>query len=97
MNNLYKYAGLPLTPLMAQELILELFDGQTAGKEEIAGTVEETHLNRFHYQHTDTLPYFVQLGIKSAPFCAVFLGIHKQSISCVDCLKKDSQIKSDLW
>lgn len=46
MNNLYKYVGLPLTPLMTQELILELFDGQTAGKEEIAGTVEETHLKR---------------------------------------------------
>ncbi len=46
MNNPYKYVGLPLTPLMAQELILELFDGQAAGKEEIAGTVEETHLKR---------------------------------------------------
>ena len=46
MDNSYKYVGLPLTPLMAQELILELFKGQTLHKQEITDIVEGTHLER---------------------------------------------------
>lgn len=46
MNNPYKYIGLPLTPLMAQELILELFNGQTVHKQEMTDIVETTHLDR---------------------------------------------------
>ncbi len=45
-NSSYKYAGLPLTPLMAQELILELFTGQTLHKQEMADIVEATHAER---------------------------------------------------
>ncbi len=37
-NNAYRYIGLPLTSLMAQELILELFTGKTI--------VVLTHLER---------------------------------------------------
>ena len=46
MDNPYKYFGLPLTPLMAQELILELFAGQTIHKQEMTDIVELTHLER---------------------------------------------------
>ncbi len=46
MDNPYKYVGLPLTPLMAQELILELFTGQTVHKQEMTDIVESTHLER---------------------------------------------------
>lgn len=46
MNSPYKYIGLPLTPLMAQELILELLTGQTIHKQEITDIVEATHLER---------------------------------------------------
>ena len=46
MNNQYKYSGRPLTPLIAQELIQELFEGQTVQKQEIANTVNNAHLER---------------------------------------------------
>ncbi len=46
MNSSYKYIGLPLTPLMAQELILELFKGQTLHKQEMTDIVETTHIER---------------------------------------------------
>ena len=46
MDNPYKYVGLPLTPLMAQELILELFTGQTVHKQEMTDIVEAEHLER---------------------------------------------------
>ena len=46
MSSPYKYIGLPLTPLMAQELILELLTGQTIHKQEITDIVEATHLER---------------------------------------------------
>ena len=46
MDSPYKYIGLPLTPLMAQELILELLIGQTIHKQEITDIVEATHLER---------------------------------------------------
>lgn len=45
-NSSYKYAGLPLTPLMAQELILGLFKGQTLHKQEMTDIIESTHLER---------------------------------------------------
>lgn len=45
-NSSYRYAGLPLTPLMAQELILELFTGQTLHKQEMTDIVEATHAER---------------------------------------------------
>ena len=46
MNNQYKYFGLPLTPRIAQELIQELFAGQTAERQEIVRAVDEIHLER---------------------------------------------------
>ena len=46
MNNQYKYSGRPLTPLIAQELIQELFEGQTVQKQEIITAIDETHLER---------------------------------------------------
>lgn len=46
MSSAYKYVGLPLTPLIAQELILELLTGQTVHKQEMTDIVETTHLER---------------------------------------------------
>ena len=46
MNNQYEYAEKPLTPNMAQELIQELFAGQTVQKQEIIRIVDEAHLER---------------------------------------------------
>ena len=45
-NRTYKYVDLPLTPLMAIELILELFSGQTVEKQELSDLVVLTHLER---------------------------------------------------
>ena len=46
MNNPYKYSGKPLTPKMAQELILELFTGQIHPKKDIVRKVDEVHVER---------------------------------------------------
>lgn len=46
MNNQYEYVGKPLTPSIAQSLIIELFVGQTVQKQEMIGIVDETHLER---------------------------------------------------
>lgn len=46
MNNQYKYSGQPLTRHIAQELIQELFAGQTAQRQEIVRAVDEAHLKR---------------------------------------------------
>ena len=46
MNNEYKYVGRALTPGIAQELIKELYAGQTARRQEIERTVRDTHLKR---------------------------------------------------
>ncbi len=46
MNNQYEYAENPLTPKIAQHLILELFTGQTVQKQEMMRVVEETHQER---------------------------------------------------
>ena len=46
MNNGYKYVGVPLTPSIAQELIIEKFSGQTVKKQEIDETVVQIHEER---------------------------------------------------
>ena len=46
MNNQYEYVEKPLTPRIAQHLILELFAGQTVQKQEMMRIVEETHQKR---------------------------------------------------
>lgn len=46
MNNQYRYSGRPLTPRIAQELIRELFAGQTAQRQDIVRAVDEAHLER---------------------------------------------------
>ena len=46
MNNQYQYAERPLTPGIAQNLIIELFAGQTAQKQDIMRIVDETHRER---------------------------------------------------
>ena len=45
-NNQYQYSEQPLTPGIAQELIQELFAGQTIQKQEITRVVAEAHLER---------------------------------------------------
>ena len=45
-KNSYEYVDLPLTPLMAVELIIELFSGQTVEKQELSDLVVLTHLER---------------------------------------------------
>ncbi len=42
----YKYAGSTLIPSMAEELILELFDGQTVKRKVIVDTVVQLHCER---------------------------------------------------
>ncbi len=46
MNNQYKYFGRTLTPGIAEELIQELFTGQTVQKLEMMRVVDETHRER---------------------------------------------------
>ena len=46
VNNQYQYSEQPLTSGIAQELIQELFEGQTAQKQEIITAVDEAHLER---------------------------------------------------
>lgn len=46
MNNQYEYFKKPLTPKIAQYLIIELFTGQTVQKQEMMRIVVETHLKR---------------------------------------------------
>ena len=46
MNNEYKYVGRSLTPRMAQELIVELFTGQTVQRQEIIERVDQVHFER---------------------------------------------------
>ena len=46
MNDEYQHAGQPLTQSMVQELIIELFAGKTAEKQEIIKTVDEVHRER---------------------------------------------------
>ncbi len=46
MSDQYKYVGKNLTPGIAEELIQELFAGQTVQIQKIMRTVDETHLER---------------------------------------------------
>ena len=48
MNNRsgYKYAGAPLIPSIAEELILELFDGQNVKRKVLVDTVVQSHCER---------------------------------------------------
>ena len=46
MNSEYRYVGRSLTPRMAQELIVELFTGQTVQRQEIIERVDQVHLER---------------------------------------------------
>ena len=48
MNNRsgYKYAGAPLIPSIAEELILELFNGKTVRRKVLVDTVVQTHCER---------------------------------------------------
>ena len=48
MNNRsgYRYAGTTLMPSIAEELILELFDGQTVKREVIVDTIVQLHCKR---------------------------------------------------
>ena len=46
MNNEYKYVGRSLTPRIVQELIVELFAGQTVQRQEIIERVDQVHLER---------------------------------------------------
>ena len=43
MNNNYKHRGLPLQPLLARELILEVFTGQKVERKIIISTITELH------------------------------------------------------
>ena len=43
MNNPYQYFGQPLTPSIAQELILELFAGSTVQRQAVISRVDEIH------------------------------------------------------
>lgn len=46
MSNQYEYVEKPLTPRVAQSLIIELFAGQTLQKQEMMRVVDETHQER---------------------------------------------------
>lgn len=81
MNNSYKYAGKPLTPNMTQELIQELFAGQTVRKQEIIKAVDETHRERggmpsraqFHHPVTLALSKMRRYGLVENPTLGVWL------------------------
>ena len=46
MNNQYQYSGKHLTPSIAQELIQELFAGQTVQRQQVITDVDEVHTER---------------------------------------------------
>ena len=52
MNDQYQYFGKHLTPSIAEQLILELFAGQTKELQEIKTKVEEVHKQRGGLPHT---------------------------------------------
>jgi tetratricopeptide (TPR) repeat protein len=75
MNNPYKYAGKPLTPSITQELIQELFAGQTVRKQEIIEKVDEVHSEgdglpsraQFHHPVTLALSNMRRYGLVENP------------------------------
>ena len=57
MNNQYKYVGERLKNSIAQQLILELFAGQSSvNKKDIDQAVETEHINRGGVKHTKVTP-----------------------------------------
>lgn len=75
MNNQYKYIGRPLTPSIAEELIAELFTGETAPKQQIIKKVDKAHLERggnlstarFHHPVTLALSNMRRNGLVENP------------------------------
>lgn len=89
MNNPYKYAGKPLTPSITQELIQELFAGQTVRKQEIIEKVDEVHREghglpsraQFHHPVTLALSNMRRYGLveKSGPSVWFILPIAEEN------------------
>ena len=75
MNNQYKYVGQTLTPNIAEELIRELFAGQTAQRQEIIGIVDKIHRERSgklseskrHHPVTSALSAMKRSGLAKNP------------------------------
>ena len=75
MNNQYQHFGRPLTPSIAQELILELFAGLTLQRQKIVRTVDEAHTERgglppnakVHHPAEHALSKMKQLGLVDNP------------------------------
>ena len=71
MNNQYQHFGRPLTPSIAQELILELYAGWTLQRQKIVRTVDEAHRERgglppnakVHHPAEHALSKMKQLGL----------------------------------
>ena len=74
-SNSYKYAGKPLTPSITQELIQELFAGQTVRKQEIIEKVDKVHREgnglpsraQFHHPVTLALSNMRRYGLVENP------------------------------
>ena len=81
MDNPYKYGGKPLTPNITQELIQELFAGQTVRKQEIIKEVDEVHRKggglpsraQFHHPVTLALSKMRRYGLVENPEFGVWL------------------------
>ena len=75
MNHQYEYIEKPLTPSIAQSLIIELFAEQTVQKQEMMRVVDETHLERggqpsrarFHHPVTLALRSMKREGLAENP------------------------------
>ncbi|MYB65965.1 GIY-YIG nuclease family protein [Candidatus Poribacteria bacterium] len=75
MNDQYEYVGKTFTPKIAQELIQELFAGQTVQKQEMISAVDEAHMeqgglpSRAQHQHPVTLALvkMKQAGLANNP------------------------------
>ena len=64
MNNQYRHSGQHLTPRIAQELIQELFAGQTVRRREIVNTVFEQHHERGG-RVSEIRPNIIQAALKN--------------------------------
>ena len=98
MNTQYKYSGQPLTSSIAQELIQELFAGQTVKKQEILRAVDETHRERgglppkvrSRNPIAHTLSRMKQSGLAENPKRGFWLVLSKESHQS----EEPSQIKT---
>lgn len=87
MNDQYEYAEKPLTPKIAQYLILELFAGQTVQKQEMMNVVDETHRERgglpsrarFHHPVTLALSNMKRSGLVDNPSQGIWI-IHSEEM-----------------